>query len=157
MLEARVPYVSSHGSIYLTTFLLGDGETLLSVAEPDTKALVLCNLVLNETETAATLRPEALAEIFYGDCSDEDVAWAAARLVPQASAPLGTPVRVTHERWGAIPRTYVHCTNDRAITLACQQEMVSRIGAGTVATLEASHSPFLSAPHDLAEVLVAAG
>ena len=141
--------------IYLTAFLLADGETLLGVATTDPEALIPPNLVFNETHTAATIRPEALGEALYGDCSEEDSAWATARLVPQATAPLGTPVHVTDERWGAIPRTYVHCTDDRALTFGCQQQMVAKVGAGTVKTLAASHSPFLSMPGEVAEIIAA--
>jgi pimeloyl-ACP methyl ester carboxylesterase len=142
--------------VYLTAFLLTDGETLLSVAETDPEALVPPNIVLNDAHTAATLRPESLAEALYGDCSEDDVAWASARLVPQAAAPLGTPLHVTEALWGAIPRTYVHCTDDRAITLGCQMQMVARVGVGTVKTLAASHSPFLSMPGPVAEIIGAA-
>jgi hypothetical protein len=38
-------------------------------------------------------KEEALKEAFYADCSDVDVEFAKSQLVPQAAAPLATPLR----------------------------------------------------------------
>ncbi len=47
-----------------------------------------------------------LKGIFYGDCSDEDVARATSLLGPQALAPTGTPVGITAEHFGRVPGVY---------------------------------------------------
>jgi len=77
------------------------------------------------------------------------------RLVSEPLGPMLTPAEVTHERWGSVSRTYIHCRHDRAIGLDRQHEMV-RLSPGTASvTIEADHSPFLSAPEPLADALIA--
>ena len=58
--------------VYLTAFLLQNGEFLLQYGEPDKDALVLPNLIMAEDQSYATVKEDALNEAFYGDCSDED-------------------------------------------------------------------------------------
>jgi len=143
--------------VFVAAFLVHDGETLLSITENDPNDVVHPNIVFNDDRTTAALRPEAVRDLFFGDCSDEDAAWAAARLVPEPTAPFGTPLQVTNGRFGSIPRTYVHCTEDRALSMAIQEQMVADVGVDDVATLAASHSPFLSMPQQLAEIIASAG
>ncbi|MFG3256894.1 alpha/beta hydrolase [Streptomyces sp. NPDC048172] len=71
-----------------------------------------------------------------------------------------TPVTVTPERWGRIPRTFVRCADDRALAPAAQDLMIAEADRAvpgepfTVRTLPGSHSPFAARPGALAEALV---
>ena len=63
--------------------------------------------------------------------------------------------------YGTVPHTYVVCTGDRAVPPALQRRFVDEIDAvsaraTTVVELGTSHSPFLSAPDDLAAAIAAA-
>ena len=136
--------------VYVSAFLLPDGKSLLSVAEEDATGLVLPNLVFNENRSIATMREESLKEVFYADCPDEDVALAKTLLVPQAIAPLPTPVHTTPQRFGSIPRAYVECLQDKALSPAAQKRMYSALPCRKVASMDTSHSPFFSAPGELA-------
>ncbi|MGI8649583.1 MAG: alpha/beta fold hydrolase [Rubrobacter sp.] len=137
--------------VYLTAFLLQDGQTLLDVAGPD-KGLVIPNLEFTGDQSAAKVKDSMLKEAFYADCSEKDIAHARENLVWQAAAPFATPVRVTETSQG-VPKAYIECTNDRAITIETQRMMQSAAGKVEVLTMETSHSPFLSAPEELAKNL----
>jgi hypothetical protein len=76
-------------------------------------------------------------------------------LVPQASAPLGTPMALTPARYGTVTRSYIECTQDQAVSIGAQRTMPGRTGCASVHSLDTSHSPFLSAPDRLAAILVA--
>lgn len=143
--------------VYLTAFLPRDGEALLQIAEQDTEALVLRNLIMSEDQTYATVRTEAARDMFYGDCSDEDVAGAISHLCPQAAAPLATPVSTSAERFGGVRRLYISCLQDHAITPACQRQMYTASPCERVITMDTSHSAFLSAPAELSRHLLAIG
>jgi len=113
--------------VYITAFLLQNGEFLLQVAEPDQETLVLPNLIMAEDQSFATVKEEAIKEAFYGDCSDEDVERAKSLLVPQAAAPLATPVNTTQDNFGRLPRIYISCSLDRAISPSIQEAMYSKL------------------------------
>ena len=140
--------------VYVTAFLLKDGETLLDVASQDPLALVMPNLVMNADGSSATLKDEVINEAFYGDCSPSDITLARSLLVPQAGAPFATPVHTTAEAWGSVQRYYIECLQDRAISIDSQRSMVNKNGVVRVHTMNTSHSPFLSAPQELVAHLV---
>ncbi|MFQ5614542.1 MAG: alpha/beta fold hydrolase [Anaerolineae bacterium] len=140
--------------VYLTAFLLQDGEFLLQYAQEDTEALVLPNLIMAEDESFATVRDEGIKPAFYADCSDEDVARAKSLLVPQSAAPFGTPVHTTAENFGRIPRVYIECLQDRAISPSIQKRMYTNLPCEKVISMDTSHSPFFSAPEELARHLL---
>ena len=98
----------------------------------------------------ASDKPDQVKEAFYGDCSDEDIALSTANVVkintsipniyvPQTSA--------QHERH------YIKCTNDRAIPLKAQEEMIAEFPNTTAHSLESSHSPFYSQPDKVANII----
>lgn len=136
--------------VYLTAFLLPNGESLLQVAQGDTEALVLPNLIFAEDQSYATVMDDAIKEAFYGDCSDEDVARAKSLLVPQAAAPFATPLSTTEESFGRIPRVYIECLRDRAISPSVQKRMYTALPCRKVISMDTSHSPFFSVPEELA-------
>lgn len=114
---------------------------------------MLVNIIFDAERVSGTIRPDKVREIFYHDCSDEDVADASARLRPMAIAPLMTKVHLTPQRFGRIPRVYVECTDDRALSIDMQRDMIAKSPPVNVRSIHASHSPFLSMPDKLAEAI----
>ncbi len=135
--------------VYLTAFLLQNGEFLLQYAQEDPKALVMPNLVMSEDESYATIRDEAIKPAFYAECSDEDVVRATSLLVPQATMPFVTPVNTIGKNFGRIPRVYIECLQDQAISPSIQKKMVANLPCEKVISLNTDHSPFLSMPKEL--------
>lgn len=142
--------------VYLCAFLPRDGEALITIAESDPDGLVLPNLVFSDDGLTATLREGTPRAAFYGECSEADAAWATAHLVPDPSVGHTTPARTTAARWGRVPRVYIECLRDRAIPIALQRRMYTASPCRKVFSLDTDHSPFLSAPQALADLLVAA-
>ena len=136
--------------VYLTAFLLGDGESLFAVAGSDTDSLLVGNLVPSADGRAGSVKPDAIVPAFYATCAPADAERACARLAPQALAPLTAPVRFTPDRAGRIPRVYIECLRDRAISIAAQRRMLAARPCEKVLTLDTDHSPFYSAPEALA-------
>jgi hypothetical protein len=64
--------------------------------------------------------------------------------VPQTQDPFALP---------GTSRVYIECSRDRTITLAAQREMQAALPCDPVYTLESDHSPFLSQPERLAQLL----
>ncbi len=142
--------------VYVCAFLLKSGQTLIEQASKDTAALVMPSVVFSPDQVSATLRPEVLREVFYADCSGGDYQRARSLLVPQATAPFTTPLQLSEENFGRVPRVYIECVHDRAITLPAQRAMHQASGCDRVFTLECSHSPFFSRPSELVDCLLSA-
>ena len=107
-----------------------------------------------EDGLASTVRDEMIKPLFYEDCSDADIAIAKANLVPQAMAVMATELRLSDERYGSVPRIFIECLQDGAIPIDMQRRMVADVACEQVLTLNTSHSPFFSAPQELADHLL---
>jgi len=141
--------------VYVTAFLPADGQSLGDLAGSfDGADNVQPNLIVDEATGTCTLADDALVGLFYAECRSEDAAWACGNLVPEALAVFGTPVHTTTERYGSLPRAYVECTLDNAITIELQRHMVHASPCHPVLTIDTDHSPFLSRAHDLTDHLL---
>ena len=100
----------------------------------------------------STFKQSFSREAFYLQCAEQDVAFSQSRLVAQSRAPLGTPVETTPERCGKIPRYYIECARDRAITLKLQRAMQQASPCRHTYSIDTDHSPFFSAPQQLADI-----
>jgi pimeloyl-ACP methyl ester carboxylesterase len=139
--------------VYLSAYLLPAGRTMAAEARADSRSLVAPNMVPEDSGVTCTLRAEVVREAFYGHCSDADASWAAAQLRPEPLKPLVTSPRVTDEHFGRVPRAYIECADDRAVTLESQRRMQAALPCDPVITLATDHSPFISAPEALAAAL----
>ena len=139
--------------VYLTAYLPADEETMLD--QRSDASILPENFEIDEERGVGWVRESVLDEAFYGDCSIEDRALARSLLRPEPMAPLSTPVAFTESRFGDVPKAYLRCSKDRAITLQQQDAMLDRLACNVITTSQASHSPFLSVPIETASALEA--
>lgn len=136
--------------VYVTAFLPADGQALVELAASFEGAdNVQPSLIVDEANGTCTLADDALVPLFYAECSEEDAAWACSMLRPEALAAFTTPVHLTEDGYGSIPRAYIECARDQAITIELQRYMVERQPCETVLTIDTDHSPFLSRRQEL--------
>jgi len=138
--------------VYLCAFLPRDGDSIMTWAQQDHENLVNPN-ILPLRDGLLGFRPEALREAFYALCTDEDATYAQSRLVPQPGEPFVQPVKASPERWGGIRRYYIESLQDRAVSPRIQREMQKHSPCFQRFTVESDHSPFFSAPDQLASIL----
>ena len=113
-------------------------------------------------DTGDRERHRAIHDVFYNDVDDTTAAAATSLLTPDGPAGIpGETLTVTAERYGSVPHTYVVCLRDNAFPVALQRLFIKEIDAvsakpTTVVEIDTSHSPFLSQPAELANVIAAA-
>ena len=140
--------------VYLSAFLPRNGESLYSIEERNPRPSVPVNLVPAPDGKTAMVNPDRVTELFYHDCSAEDIAFATSHLTPQPLELLSTPVKITDAKFGSVPRYYIECTDDHAISIELQRDMVAASPCAEIISLHTSHSPFFSRPVELAQALV---
>ena len=137
------------GLVYLCAFAPLPGDTLLGLGLRDPNTLIRGNL--RPALAGIGIRSDRTREVFYGACSEADAAWATARLRPDPVPPLLQRLRRSPP--AHLPRAYVACSADRAISIERQRAMAERAEIPRVVTMNTDHSPFLSAPQELARHL----
>jgi len=137
------------GRVYLCAFVPEHGDSLASLGRADPGSGV--PLALRLRGLHPEIEPDRSREVFYGDCTEEDVAWATERLCPNPIWPILQGASI--ERPIEVPAAYIECTEDRAVSLGHQRCMRDRLRDPDVVTMTVSHSPFLSSPKELARHL----
>ncbi len=140
--------------VYLTAVLLPDGATFMgTVSEESDLQRALeerPSWDLAADGTHVLYKMEQTQHRFYNDCSSEDVAWAQSMVVPQPVGPLVSPMRITDANFGRVPRIFVECLQDNAVSPEFARDMYTAMPCAEVITMPTGHSPFLSAPEELA-------
>jgi pimeloyl-ACP methyl ester carboxylesterase len=139
--------------VYLAAFLISNGETLMTTAHSDPDSLINSNTVVNQEQGSTMLKAEAFRDALYGDCSQEDIVLATALLTPEPIAPSATPLCLSEEHFGRIPRVYIETLQDKGVTPALQKKMYTVSPCQHILSMDTSHSPFLSQPQQLASQL----
>jgi pimeloyl-ACP methyl ester carboxylesterase len=157
--------------VYIAGFMVPNGMPLLAMLQDETMSSALSPglfvgdpAVIGATRINAGSTDEAYRSLlkasFYGDVSESEFAQAASQLhYDESNAGALAPSEITPGRYGAVPRHYIRTTQDCAIPLTGQDHMIATvdgaIGGKTMThTLESSHSPFLSQPANLSNILI---
>jgi len=89
--------------------------------------------------------------VLYADCDERDARAAFERLGPQARTPYAHPCPI--DAFPSTPRTYIVCSQDRLVNPDRARRVARERLDAELIELPGSHSPFLSRPGELAEVL----
>jgi pimeloyl-ACP methyl ester carboxylesterase len=104
---------------------------------------------MDVTDGIMNARRERLRDVWYGDCTEDDVEFCAAHLRPH---PLrSAPNTVARAAWREVPTTYVVCEHDGSITLDYMKAAAALVDNRV--SWPTSHSPFLSQPHLVVNLL----
>ena len=140
--------------VFVAAFPLAPGESCMTAAVdelPDQAGASELGAALRHNDDGTiTLDRDAAIATVYNECAPAVAAWAAARLGPQARAELAGSA--TAAAWHEIPSTYVVCSRDRAVSPTLQRVLAAR--CTHVVELDTDHSPFLSSPDEMVELLV---
>jgi pimeloyl-ACP methyl ester carboxylesterase len=73
---------------------------------------------------------------------------------PEPAVPFTEPVLVSDECWGQIQKHYVFCSQDKSVSYAQQKDMVNKAGIISTNTLDSDHTPQLSMPKALLNIIL---
>jgi len=138
--------------IYLAAYLVPNGKTQREYSIKDINGWLKPYVTQHPETNSHTLQPEIFREGLYHDC-DPDITELAKYILSNEPVESGTTaLHLTEENYHAIPRYYIECTDDRAVTPAIQRLMYTETTCRKVFSMHTSHSPFFSKPKELADI-----
>jgi pimeloyl-ACP methyl ester carboxylesterase len=115
---------------------------------------MLEHLRITEDGAMAFADFEGTWKFFYHDCDEATARWAFEQLTPEKAGDTATtPVSVPRFWEAELPRSFIVCLQDRAQPRWLADVTARRLGVESL-TIDTSHSPFLSSPAELAQLLV---
>ena len=144
--------------VYLCAFALDDGETCLTAAAGDSATATIDHEGRPDMgagfrvgdDGLVTLDPDVAAACLFNDCEPDVTTWALERLTAQPLRSLQQPPQSV--AWRTRPATYAVCADDQAVHPGLQRILARR--CATAVEWPTSHSPFLSRPDLVAELIV---
>jgi pimeloyl-ACP methyl ester carboxylesterase len=147
------------GLVYVAAFLPQNQESLVSIYLPyfASKGLVLnFHPRVSADGLSSTVRYSDIGNIFYNTTPEGWAERAASLVGLESIVTHETPVSITKDHYGKVPRVYIECLQDRVIPIDLQRKMVSKMPCQAVFTMDTDHSPFYSVPDLLAVNLIKA-
>jgi pimeloyl-ACP methyl ester carboxylesterase len=170
----QTPELVAH-AVYLSAYMPASGVSAAAYTQlPEAADDLVAPLLQGDPAQTGALRldfatddaiyRQRLHQAFYGDVDPALADAATGLLTPDGpiGVMLGTTT-LTHDGWGSVRRTYIVCTQDKAIRPGLQATFISEADTAfpdnptSVLTLDASHSPFLSMPGELADIIIPLG
>jgi len=152
-----IPVVASRRPVARTVFLCGlvprpgrpfsddYGDPDLFVPGPSERT------TRDELDRSYWPEPEAAIAALYADCDPADALEAVSRLRPQARRPTNDPIPI--DGWPDAPSSSIVCDEDMMLSPAWVRRVTrERLGIEPI-EMAGSHSPMLSRPGELADVL----
>ena len=140
--------------VYLAAYLIPNGKTQREYSIQDTEGWLKPYVTQHPDTGSHTLQPEIYREGLYHDCEEEITELAKVLLSHEPVESGITPLQLSDANFGRVPRVYIECTEDRAVTPFIQRKMYGETSCEKVYSLPTSHSPFFSRPKELVEILL---
>ncbi|MFI0422430.1 alpha/beta hydrolase [Spongiactinospora sp. 9N601] len=170
----QAPHLVAH-AVYLAGFMPASGVPALAYSQMPENEGDLAGLSLKGDPISIgaarldVLSPDdayrgQLRRAFYGDLPEAAADAALGLLTPDGPAGIGLGVTtLTRDGWGSVPRTYIKCARDMAVRPALQRKFIAEADAAfpdnptATFSLDSSHSPFLSMPGQVADIIAGIG
>ena len=138
--------------VYLCAFMPQNNQCLFDIRKSDINHSLI-ELEFSHDNLSHMPKNNCIETALYGRCGKEEIEFAKFKLKPQAAIIAQTRVSLSEIKFGAVPKIYIECTEDKALSIHLQREMIKAHPRTKVYSINADHSPFLSAPKILAEIL----
>ena len=142
--------------IYVTAFLLANGDSIIEAMQRDPDSEFLPKLKFSDDQSYAAADEKTWRDIAFHDVRQERISSALPRVVgtKQATEPFMAKVVVSKEKFGSVPKTYIRTALDKMVSPKLQDEMLANWKVDKIHTVHSGHFPTLSLPETLAELIL---
>jgi pimeloyl-ACP methyl ester carboxylesterase len=153
---SKIPQKISH-LIYVSAYLPRHNESIFDLIslnrshEPFTA--IEHAMLMSPDKRTCSIEKTCIIPLFYNLTPTPLACQAQAAFGLQPTLPLATKVELDEMALSTIPATYISCSKDKVIPLHHQRRMLARRPCSTLLQIDADHSPFYSAPVQLAALL----
>lgn len=141
--------------VYLSAFMLQDGETLFELASQDLNSKILPNIIIDSVQGRIDIKKEMVGEIFYNKCPRNTKILSKNLITAQPLKPVLTPISLTKKNYGSICAYYIETKKDNSITPYLQKKMYSAYPNTCLFSIRTDHSAFFSKVKRLNQILIA--
>lgn len=143
--------------VYIGAFLPSSGQSLTDLAFSDTDSRLGPLLIPSADQLTLDVKRDSLTYLFIRDGSEADQQRVLDNYRAEPAIPFTGKITLTRENFGAVEKVYIKTLQDIVISPGLQDRMIAGAGIKTIYSVNTSHSPFLSRPHELSALLLKIG
>jgi pimeloyl-ACP methyl ester carboxylesterase len=140
--------------VYIGAFLPANGQSLMDLAMTDAQSILGPNLLPSKDQLTLDVNHDKIIDIFCQDAPADIQKEVLAKFRVEPAIPFGNKVALTDANFGSVNKYYIHTAQDHAVGIDLQNRMVTAAHITKTYSLETGHSPFLSKPDQVTEVLL---
>lgn len=140
--------------VYLAGFVPANGQSVIDLNSMDPNSQLTPALMPSADFSTASVANDKLLPIFCQDGNATVNQLLIANNRPEPAPPLYSKIVLKNPAMVSIPKYYIHTSQDRAITISLQNQMVAAAGITNIYTINSSHSPHLSMPNEVTNILL---
>jgi pimeloyl-ACP methyl ester carboxylesterase len=143
--------------VFIGAFLPESGQSLGDLAQLDAGSQLGASLVQSADQLTFDIKSENLVHLFINDGSQAAKDLVVNNYRPEPAIPLGNKITLTAQNFGSVQKIYIKTLQDIVISPGFQDQMISKAGISKVYEVNTSHSPFLSKPNAISDLLIKVG
>lgn len=139
--------------VYIAAYVPVSGQSAYEISSLDKQSLLGASLLVSEDQSEFDLKREDIINIFCQDGSDKIQQIILDNYKSEPAAPFSDPVFLSDENFGKVAKYYIETLKDHGIGNDLQKEMIATAGITDVYKLDTGHSPSLSQPEKVSDIL----
>ncbi len=140
--------------VYIGAFVPADNQSLLELSMMDKQSLLGASLVPSQDQLTLDVKKENLINIFCQDGSKDEQETVLKNYRAEPAIPFTNKVHVSNANFGSVDKYYIHTTQDHAVGMDLQNQMIKAANITNVYSLNSSHCPFISQPKEVTKLLI---
>ncbi|WP_342088760.1 alpha/beta fold hydrolase [Dyadobacter sp. OTU695] len=141
--------------VYIGAFVPVSGQALIEIQDPGSQLGPA--LVQSADQLTLDVKKERLADLFIPDGSQDVKDKVIANYRAEPAIPFTNKVLLSPGAFGSVDKAYIKTLQDIVISPALQDQMLKAAGIKSVYEVNTGHSPFLSQPNAVADLLLNIG
>lgn len=139
--------------VYVAAYVPASGQSAYALSLLDQQSLLGASLLVSEDQSEFDLIKEDITNIFCQDGSDDVKHLILDHYRAEPAAPFSDPVVLTAGRFGKTVKYYIETLQDHGIGNNLQKEMIATAAITNVYQLNSGHTPSLSMPEEVSNLL----
>jgi pimeloyl-ACP methyl ester carboxylesterase len=139
--------------VFIGAFVPQNGQSLLDLANMDAQSHLGPSLIPSEDQLTLNIKHDSIVPVFCQDASATAQQLMLSKFRVEPAIPFTNKATITTKGFGSVDKYYIYTLQDHAIGKDLQHLMATAAHISKTYSMNTGHSPFLSAPNDVVNIL----
>jgi pimeloyl-ACP methyl ester carboxylesterase len=140
--------------VFIAAYVPANGQSIADLVRTDAQSLLGPNLRYSTDRLLADIVADKRTDVFCQDCPPNKKQFILDHYRSEPVIPLTNPITITPAGFGSVDKHYIHARLDQAVGSDLQNRMIAAAGITQVYPFDTGHSPFLSKPEEVTDLLL---